>query len=211
MTIPESKPRSLPNSQTFFPTIQGIRVDLASIAALRHRCRPDHCDSGVFCCAYYEVGVSSSEMETIVGAMPFAAKHAAHLRTRDGYRNVFDETDSDLLMIDTDDRDLCRFAYRTERGTLCSLHSAALNLDRKPVDIKPKACSLWPLAIADTQPLTLTVQDDAGRFTCNRFVEAPSRRLDAGIAEILEMVFGKEFLEQVRAALSMISSFPRPK
>ena len=97
MTAPESKPRTPPVSQTLFPTIQGIRVDVVSIAAIRHRCGPDHCDSSEFCCAYYEVGISSSEMETIVGVMPFAAQHAPHLRTRGGYRNVFDETGSDLL------------------------------------------------------------------------------------------------------------------
>lgn len=205
---PAGRPEFEPDS--LFPLIQGIRVDLTALASICHGCRPDRCDSAVFCCGCYEVGISEAEMQRIVGVMPLASEHARHLRTGNGYRNVFDEIEPDLLLLDTDDSDLCFFTYRSKGARLCSLHTVALNLDRKPVDIKPQACSLWPLAIADTTPPTLSVQNDAARFSCNRFRKLPSRRLDAGVEEILAMVFGAEFLEAVRTALSESSSLTRP-
>lgn len=202
MTVPESFSRTQSDSRLLFPVICGIRVDLAAVASIAHRCRPQRCDAALFCCAQYDVCVSPSEMETIVGSMPLAAAYAPRLRSGNGYRNVFDETDTDVLVIDTDDNDLCLFAYRSTGGTLCALHSVAERLGRLPVEIKPEACTLWPLALASTRPATLSIQADAHRFACNRIRKTPSRKLDAGIAEILRMVFGEEFLGGIRRAMA---------
>lgn len=204
MSISRKRSRTGRDINPLFPLIQGIRVDLKAIGSISHRCRPQHCDAPEFCCAQYEVCVSEAEMETIVGYMPLASQHARHLRSGNRYRNVFEEIDSDLLAIDTDDRDLCLFAYRSGRGTLCALHSVAERLGRLPVEIKPKSCTLWPLAMAAARPPILSVQADAERFACNRIRSTPARSPHAGIEEILRMVFGEDFLGKVRRAMAQV-------
>ncbi|HHP7236371.1 MAG TPA: hypothetical protein ACFCUC_17200 [Desulfobacterales bacterium] len=204
MSIPKKRSRTGRDVNPLFPVIQCIRVDLAAIASISHRCRPQHCDASEFCCAQYEVCVTEIEMQTIVGYMPLASQLARHLCSGNRYRNVFEEIDTDLLAIDTDDQDLCLFAYRSDRGTLCVLHSVAERLGRLPVEIKPQSCTLWPLAMAAARPAILSVQTDAERFACNRIRSTPARNPDAGIEEILRMVFGEDFLRSVRRAMAIV-------
>jgi hypothetical protein len=182
--------------------IQGVRVDLAALSALRHRCEPMKClgrERG--CCETYEVYVDPREMGTIVGSMPDAARHARGLRSRGDFIDPFEDTDGGSCLA-TDPHGRCVFAYRDRAGaTLCSLHSAALKHGLPPVKVKPKACALWPLFLVEGKRPLLTVQDGARDFPCNHTRRAAARGLDAGVAGIVRDVFGEEFLAELNAEM----------
>ena len=94
------------------------------------------------------------------------------------------------------------FAYRSEGGLRCSLHSAAEDLGVPPADVKPSACLLWPLAITSGPRRALTVHDDACRFPCNR-PRAPKRPgLHSGVAELIETAFDRETRIRIEQAAS---------
>ena len=176
-------------------TIQGIRVDLEALRSLRHECIPTKCigrDRG--CCETYEVYVDRTELGTIVGAMPNAARYARNLRTRGEFVDPFEDTDGgNCLATHHDGR--CVFAYRDRAGaTLCSLHSAGLDLGLDPFKVKPKACALWPLYLVEGKRPLLTVQEGALAFPCNRARRERGTELDKGVADIVRTVFGERFL-----------------
>lgn len=178
--------------------IQGIRVDLDALRALRHECVPAQCigrERG--CCETYEVFVDRSEIGTIVGSLPDAAKYARHLRQHAEFIDPIEETDGgDCLATHPDGR--CVFAYRNGDGaTLCSLHSAGVDMGLEPFQVKPKACALWPLYLVEGKRPLLTVQDDALNFPCNHRRRADAAGLDSGVAHIVRTVFGEAFLEKL--------------
>jgi len=177
--------------------IQGVRVDLAALRALRHRCEPMKCvgrERG--CCETYEVYVDPREMSTIVGSMPDASKFARKLRNDGEFIEPFEDTDGGSCLA-TDPHGRCVFAYRDAKGmTLCSLHSAALKNGLVPFHIKPKACALWPLYLVEGKRPFLTVQEGALKFPCNHKRSA-ARGLDPGVAEIVRDVFGASFLGEL--------------
>ncbi len=182
--------------------IRGVRVDLAALRALRHRCEPLKCigrERG--CCETYEVYVDPREMGTIVGSMPDAARYARGLRTKGEFIEPFEETDGGSCLA-TDPHGRCVFAYRDSAGaTLCSLHSAALKHGLPPIKVKPKACALWPLYLVEDKQRFLTVQEGANAFPCNHTRRSNARGLDAGVAEIVRDVFGEGFLAELNAKL----------
>ncbi len=176
-------------------TIDGIRVDLAALRSLRHECVPKKCigrERG--CCETYEVYVDRAEIGTIVGTLPDAAKYARHLRQYGEYIDPVEDTDGgNCLATHRDGR--CVFAYRNAEGaTLCSLHSAGLDLGLDPFKVKPKACALWPLYLIEGKHPVLTVQEGALAFPCNHARRATGKGLDKGVADIVRTVFGEQFL-----------------
>lgn len=176
-------------------TIDGVRVDLDALRSLRHECVPMKCigrERG--CCETYEVYVDRTELGTIVGTMPDAARYARNLRRRGEFIDPFEDTDGgNCLATHHDGR--CVFAYRDAGGaTLCSLHSAGLDLGLDPFKVKPKACALWPLYLVEGKRPLLTVQEGALTFPCNHVRRTPGRGLDKGVAEIVHTVFGEPFL-----------------
>lgn len=183
--------------------IQGVTVDLAALRALRHRCVPLQCvgrERG--CCETYEVYVDPREMNRIVGTMPDAAKFARGLKKRGEWIDPFEDTDGGSCLA-TDPHGRCVFAYRDAQGaTLCSLHSAAVKRDLPPMDVKPKACALWPLYLVEGKQPLLTVQEGAMGFPCNHKRRAGAAGLDAGVAEIVRDVFGEEFLSELNTRIS---------
>jgi hypothetical protein len=182
-------------------TIQGIRVDLKSLRALRHDCVPEECigrERG--CCETYEVFVDRTEIGTIVGAMPGAMRYARHLGRGGEFLDPIDDAD-DGDCLATDEHGRCVFAYRARNGmTLCSLHSAGLDLGLEPFKVKPKACALWPLYFVEGKRPLLTVQEGALAFPCNHR-RRTSRGLDAGVAHIVRTVFGERFLQRLLARI----------
>lgn len=179
-------------------TIDGIRVDLKALRALRHECVPRQCVGRARgCCETYEVIVDPRETGAVVGMMPEAARYARHLKTRGELHDPFDETDGgDCLATHRDGR--CVFAYRNREGaTLCSLHSAALELGLPPAKAKPKACTLWPLYLVEGRNACLTVQEGALDFPCNHKRRANARGLDPGVADIVRSILGEKFLEKL--------------
>lgn len=148
--------------------INGIEVDLRSVYSINHLCRNGVCNSRTCCCANYEVCVDSGELSAIIECLDEASKFAPHLKSGDGFDNVFDQIGTDLFCIDTNDEGLCVFAYDLEERIFCSLHSAAISLGIPPSAIKPKVCALWPLSRAEEKPVILSIDEDAFSFKCNK-------------------------------------------
>jgi hypothetical protein len=184
--------------------IDGVRVDVDALVGIAHTCIPERCRDRRSCCACYEVCVGKSEMSPIVGCLPQAAKYNPALRDGSSCIDPFEETDEGAhAALATDPDGACVFAYKGTRGeTWCALHSAALDLGLRPLDVKPQSCWLWPLALTESKPLVLGVQEDAFSFPCNRRRSRTSRQLHRGIAEIVEAVFGEEFLVRLNEHLA---------
>ena len=69
-------------------------------------------------------------------------------------------------------------------------------------EIKPRSCTLWPLMISETPPRELAVTPDAFEFPCNKRRPKDQTKLDDGIANILTIIFGPEFVEKFHAAVA---------
>lgn len=198
--MPPSAILSPMNPSNRYPLIDGVRVDLDALLRLAHRCEPTRCTGRRGCCETYEVTLDPGRIGTIVGALPHAARYAKTLVEDGEFVDPFDDTDGGTCLA-TDEDGRCVFAYRDRRGaTLCSLHSAALDLDLPPAQTKPTSCALWPLALTDHDPPLLTVQSGIHRFPCNRS-RRPAKSLHPGIAQTLAAVFGAAFLRELAAAI----------
>jgi hypothetical protein len=139
-------------------------------------------------------------MRRAVGALPHAAVYCPQLKATDGYNNVFEKIADDLFQVDSTDDGLCVFAYRHNRTTRCSLHSAALDLGLPIALLKPEPCLLWPLALSETAPYTLSVHVDASAFACNH-IRPRQKHIDPSLQDIICTVFGRRFAEEVNQAL----------
>ncbi len=179
--------------------INGIQVDMASLYSISHKCAPGVCSSDMCCCSRYEICIDDGEMERIISYIPAASEWTDELRSESGFENVFDETEDGLYAIDTDENDLCVFAYSgVKNSILCSLHTAAMGLELPPGEVKPIACATWPLAVSYNRPHILSVAEDAFNFPCN--VNNTDSGLDPGIVFIIKDVFGEEFLQAIEEA-----------
>jgi len=186
-----------------FPIIENVKVDLKSLISIKHKCDPDICRGKISCCAEYEVCMEKEEVGKIIAHLPAAAEFAPQLIADGSYRNIFDETDDNLITIDADEDNQCLFAWRNSKGeVLCSLHSHAIKNNLSFYDTKPVNCCLWPLAIYDDSPEILTVQDDAFKFDCNMKRKPEKAELDAGISSIINNVYGEKMLFGINHAIS---------
>jgi hypothetical protein len=176
----------------------GVDVDIESLLSSENSCngcaRGEKC-----CCSSYEVCVTTAEVKRIIRYLPEAARFCAHLRTADGYDNVFEAVEPGLYSIDTDEDGLCVFAYWKNNRTHCSLHTVAETLGLPLSEVKPKVCMLWPLHFSDGEEV-LALISDAFLFQCNTRKPPGSRSLSPGFIEALEGVYGKGFGEEVRQA-----------
>jgi hypothetical protein len=176
-----------------------VDADIESI------CSIDHCCTGCrgkakYCCASYEICLSEEEVRGAMVWMAEAARYAPHLRSADGYINCFAECDDDLFSIDTKDDGLCVFAYLKNGRLLCSLHSVAMDHAIPLGQIKPLSCLLWPLSISEGRKRILSIQDDAFAFPCNRRTGKRQSTPSGPITDIIEMVFGERFAEEIKEA-----------
>ncbi len=178
------------------------RVEIDVLASIAHHCDPVLCRRTGSCCAEYDIWVGDAEVDRMVGMMPEAARFARHLRDADGRLvNAFQDLGPDAYAIEEGPDGTCIFAYCGARGQhLCSLHSAALEAGLPPQSVKPDCCFTWPLSIATSIPPVVSIQEDALDFPCNSPRE-PDGGLDEGIAAIVEVVFGTEFLAELLEAL----------
>ncbi len=178
--------------------VSGILVDVDALCSIAHSCMPGLCTGKGCCCSEYEIGVSSSEVDRIIGYLPDAAGFAPWLDSDDGFENVFEESAPDQFIIDMSDDGPCIFAYEHGKDALrCSLHSVALHQGLSPHMVKPSSCVMWPLAITEDQPVVLSIADDAFRFPCNRKRRGTGRGLDPVIAGIVTDLYGDAFLKQL--------------
>ncbi len=80
--------------------------------------------------------------------------------------------------------------------TVCSLHSAALELGLPPVEVKPRCCSLWPLALTEGPVPVLSINAQFASFPCN--LKKPALAgIDEGIQETIRIYFGDSFLSEL--------------
>ncbi len=178
-----------------------VQVDLKRLRALAHACDPMTCRHTKCCCRSYEVPVERNEIDRIVGTVPDAAQFAPALIEDNTFIDPV-ETSEGQYCLNTDEHGQCVFAYPTAKGAIrCAMHTLALQWNLPPESVKPKACSLWPLAIHGANPAQLSVQSDAFEFPCNTLRKNPAPALDTGVADIIEAVFGRPFLEEVQAAI----------
>ena len=180
-----------------FVVVKNIRVDVPALMSIRHRCRPGVCKGRPNCCSRFQIHVDEKELETIVGFLPLVEKYTSSMGGEPGYDNVFEEAEDGCFIIDADEDEQCVFAYVNDaEETLCSLHSAAFDLGLQPVDVKPKCCSLWPLALNGGPQPVLSVNKLYASFPCNRKKAVP-KGLDAGIQETIRIYFGESFLSEL--------------
>jgi hypothetical protein len=126
------------------------------------------------CCAKYDVCVSKTELKRIIPVLPEAAKLCSHLKTEDGYANVFEEAEKGQYSIDTHENGLCVFAYTAANGLIrCSLHTVEKDMGLPLGTVKPAVCILFPLTFSEAGNV-LTLHDDALGCGCSSVRKNPS-------------------------------------
>jgi len=179
------------------PVIEDIVVDIPALLSIAHSCDPSICTSSGSCCDNFEICLEADEMDRVVGFMPMASEFSDALMSGGSFRNVFEELEPGLFVIDEGDSGVCVFGYRGPKDEVfCSLHSVAMQKNYKPEEVKPRGCVLWPLAMSEDRPLTLSVDSEAFLFPCNKNRESASA-LDPGIADIIKKLLGSAFLDKV--------------
>ncbi|MBL7031804.1 MAG: hypothetical protein ISR97_01325 [Nitrospira sp.] len=180
-----------------YPVIEDVVVDIPALLSIAHSCDPLICTSSGSCCGSFEICVEADEMDRVVGFMPMASEFSEGLMSGGSFRNVFEELEPGLFAIDAGESGICVFGYHGAKDeVLCSLHSVAMQRNYKPEEVKPKGCVLWPLALSEDKPLSLSVDSEAFLFPCNKQQKGASR-LDMGIADIIKKLFGRAFLDQI--------------
>lgn len=132
--------------------------------------------------------------------MPDAAVLCPHLVSQDGLDNVFEQIGTNLFRIDSDENELCIFAYTENNKILCSLHTVALNHGLPIENVKPESCLLWPLAITEGKTRKLSMHEDAMAFSCNATNKNSSQVMCPNIGLIVESVFGRRFKNDLERA-----------
>ncbi len=152
-----------------------IVIDHKAICSIDHACK-GCADVSRSCCAKYDVTVTQAEMDRINGVLPEAARLCPRLKTEEGYANVFEETEDGQFSIETDEDDLCVFAYRNEGLIRCALHSVEKSMGLPLGAVKPAVCILYPLTFLDDGK-TLTLHGDALGCHCSVMRKEPSDRI----------------------------------
>lgn len=196
------------NSQdALFPTIDGIIVDVKALSSLKHSCISNNCKISECCCSYYDVIINKTELSNIINQLPHASQYSTILSLDKGFDNVFEDEGRNTYSIDKNDRGFCVFGYKTkERKVLCSLHRVAVDMKVPINSVKPLACILWPLALVESDPLILSLQEDVSIFPCNQERTSPTFVLDSGIARNIKIAFGRSFLSKMEKKIADLNS-----
>lgn len=170
-----------------------IGVDLKALCSIDHEC-VGCSDITKTCCAKYDVTVNEEELNRILPVLPEAAELCPHLKTDEGYANVFEETEDGLYSIDTHDNGLCVFAHVSNGLIRCSLHTVETNLGLPKGSVKPGVCILWPLTFSE-EGNALTLHDDALGCECSQPRKKPSGHISPALLETIKY-FGGEVPSQ---------------
>jgi hypothetical protein len=166
-----------------------VGIDYKSICSIDHKCVG--CTTVTeSCCAKYDVTVTEAELKRIIPVLPEVAKLCPHLKTGDGYANVFEEAEKGNYAIDTHDDGLCVFAFKTNGLIRCSLHAVETKLGLPLGSVKPAVCILWPLTFSDNGKV-LTLHDNALSCACSSERKKPSNRISPALLETIRH-FGGE-------------------
>jgi len=128
-------------------------------------------------------------MRQIIEVLPEAAKLCPHLKTDQGYDNVFEYVEPGLHALDTTEDGLCLLAYVADHTIRCSLHTAGTNLGLPLGKVKPKACLLWPMSLSEGDE-ALLLDGDALSFRCTARRRKRSTRLARSFVDAVELVYG---------------------
>ena len=163
-----------------------MKIDLDRIKNIDHCCTG--CESSTeCCCARYDILISEDEMQQILNIFPLAASYCPNLMQNGELLNVFEDTEDGQIRIDTDENELCVFAYRQKGLIWCALHSVALDLGVPVSQVKPFHCLLWPLAVCEETETVISIQHNALDFPCNRTKN--SEVICKSLQETLELLF----------------------
>ena len=185
--------------------IQGIRVAVETLLRLRHACDPSLCAKQGCCCRFYEVTFTRREVSRIIGMVPHCIRYVPALAPGNDFEHPFEKAEGNVFIVDEDEDGTCAFAYRDRKGrTLCSIHSAALDLGLDPYQVKAEACVIWPLALSEDKPPILSVQEDIYHFPCNKRRRPGAKHLDPGVAGAIRHIFGEGFLRDLEAAIAAL-------
>jgi hypothetical protein len=191
----------------YFPIIDNLMVDLISLSSIRHSCVPNNCNIKKCCCSNYDVIINKSELSNIINLIPQASRYSHSLRFDKGFNNVFEDEGRNTYSIDKNDKGFCVFGYKAkERKISCSLHKAAFDIELPVNSAKPSACILWPLALVESDPFVLSIQDEISIFPCNQKRTSPTLFIDSGIAQNIEMAFGSSFLNKINKKIAALNS-----
>jgi hypothetical protein len=161
---------------------RAIDIDYKSIGSINHEC-VGCSEVSKCCCAKYDVCVSGAELKRIIPVLPEAAKLCPHLKTNEGYANVFEEAEKGQYAIDTHENGLCVFAFKTEGKIRCSLHAVEAKLGLPLGSVKPAVCILWPMTFSGNDVLTL--HDDALSCACSSPRKKPSLEISPALRETI--------------------------
>ncbi len=165
-----------------------VSIDYKSIRSIDHECTGCS-EVSKCCCAKYDVCVTEAELQRIIPILPEAAKLCPHLKTDNGYANVFEEAEDGLHSIDTHENGLCVFAYKNKGLIRCSLHSVEQDLGLPLGTVKPQMCVLWPLTFSEKGDV-LTLHDGALSCACSSLRTKPSRSISPALLQTIEHVCG---------------------
>jgi len=195
---------------SLFPTIDGIIVDCKALTSITHSCNSSNCEISNCCCSHYEVCITSVELSNIIGVMPYASQYSSLLGSDNRFINVFGDEGRNTYSIDKSHSGFCVFGYQGKhKEIVCSLHQAATDLKMSLKSLKPLECILWPLALVDSDPVILSIQEDVLSFPCNQKKNSNPIELDNGIAQIVEKAFGDSFLYQLRKIMKVVIKFEK--
>jgi hypothetical protein len=167
-----------------------VRVDLDAICSIDHECTGCS-EVSESCCAKYDVCVDEAGLQKIISFLPEAAKLCPHLKTDEGYANVFEEAEKGFYALDTHENGLCVFAYQKEGLIRCSLHSVEVNLGLPLGSVKPEVCVLWPLTFSEEGDV-LTLHEKALSCACSLPRKKPSRQISPALLETIKNFAGEE-------------------
>ena len=178
--------------------VDGIEIDDAALFALAHSCEPERFGPRCTCCRTYEVCVGAEELPLLDGCV---ANATACGLLGSGTHSPFEELDDGEYCLDTDEAGLCVMAIPQPNGSAyCALHSAAMQQGLAPYRHKPRACTMWPVASSEGANPMLSITPDTLDFPCNRARRGTPKRLHAGIAEIIDALYGVDFRQRLEAA-----------
>lgn len=137
-----------------------------SLREMAYRCWPDGCPRGRTCCVGLTVEVTRKEIRRVDSLMDELTALVPSLEEDDGYVDAFVE-DAPSWVIDSDERGACPFLLRTRKHSLCSIHTLALQTDRRVPDWKPAACRHWPILLRqEGRRVRVLVQPAAQKIGC---------------------------------------------
>ena len=155
------------------------------------------------CCQYGDLGAPISEDEeacikkNLANVAPYLAKQ--NLQLLKG--GISEKYKGNLHIREIAENTPCPLAFIDAKGTvLCSLHSYALETSTPLLDVKPLWCSLFPLIIKKTSTGWL-INCHIPDF-CRSTTNPPPLLLS--FADILQSLFGKEWIESVKAEYAAI-------